>query len=183
LRESGVRPPYVLYVGGHVPRKRLAWAIDVWADATPADVQLVTCGVSAEHVEQFRQRVPEPRRAGFLPLRFVAEEAMPGLYAGAVAVLYPTTYEGFGFPALEAQAMGRPLLMSAVGSLAELVGPSAQVLPVDDRAAWAACLGALAAEPPPPSSAARAWAAGFSWHRVAERIVALYREAGNLPAR
>ncbi|MBK8653204.1 MAG: glycosyltransferase [Haliscomenobacter sp.] len=61
---------------------------------------------------------------------------MAQLYQQAVAVLYPTLYEGFGFPALEAQAVGTPVLFSALGSLIELIGPSAEILPPENLDAW-----------------------------------------------
>jgi glycosyltransferase involved in cell wall biosynthesis len=114
----------------------------------------------------------------FLP--FVEEQDMPALYRGAVAVLYPTEYEGFGFPALEAQAVGTPVLFSPVGSLAELAGPGAELLPPFDLQAWTATVRRLLAGrsvSSVPNMQARAWARGFSWSECARRHLEVYEQA------
>ena len=111
---------------------------------------------------------------------FLAQSLMPRLFQNAAALLYPTLYEGFGFPALEAQAVGTPVLMSALGSLAELIGPGAMVLEPEDRAGW---LGAARAaldqrrERAQPNIDARRWAARFSWGASAAAHRAVYRRA------
>ena len=61
------------------------------------------------------------QRVHFAP--FLEDAELQQLYRGATAVLYPTLYEGFGFPVVEAHAAGVPCIFSALGSLAELVGP------------------------------------------------------------
>ena len=105
---------------------------------------------------------------------------MPRLYQNAAAVLYPTLYEGFGFPALEAQAAGTPVLMSALGSLAELAGPGAVVLEPEDREGWiAAARAAVAAHRAGrrPDETARRWSRRFSWEASAAAHLAIYRQA------
>src|SRR6185503_1788720 len=86
----------------------------------------------------WRDPLPAHLRDLIVALEFVSETEMPSLYANAEAVLYPTLYEGFGFPALESQAAGVPVLMSALGSLTELTGPGAVVVPPHDLPAWVA---------------------------------------------
>jgi alpha-1,3-rhamnosyl/mannosyltransferase len=111
---------------------------------------------------------------------------MPPLYYHANAVLYPTLYEGFGFPALEAQAVGTPVLFSALGSLAELQGPDAIVLSPKDFDAWLGTCRRLLRErnePSLPSPRARAWASGFSWDVSAKRHLDVYRRAASTSAR
>lgn len=105
---------------------------------------------------------------------------MPALYRRALAVLYPTLYEGFGFPALEAQAVGTPVLFSALGSLKELEGPLARVLPPDDLRAWVDTCKEILERPTPEQTAvdaARRWARQFSWSVSARRHVEIYRES------
>jgi alpha-1,3-rhamnosyl/mannosyltransferase len=104
---------------------------------------------------------------------------MPALYQNAVAVLYPTQYEGFGLPALEAQAVGTPVLFSDVSSLSELKGPGAVIMPPNDLDAWVGTcrnLMAARAEAPEPDQTARAWARRFSWDSFAKRTVEVYRD-------
>jgi glycosyltransferase involved in cell wall biosynthesis len=178
LRSNGVREPYLLYFGGEIARKRLDWAIRVLDRLAEPRINLVICGVErAAHARIREQAKPELRdRLLFSP--FIPEGEMPRLYQNAIAVLYPTLYEGFGLPALESQAVGTPVLFSALGSLAELQGPGAVVLPPEDLSAWVdACRNLLAARinGPVPGERARAWARQFSWDTYAARTVDVYR--------
>lgn len=111
---------------------------------------------------------------------------MPRLYQNAAAVLYPTLYEGFGFPVVEAQAVGTPVLHSAVSSLTELQGPGSVVLPVEDLGAWVDACRALVAErgrTPQPNETSRQWARRFSWEASAERHLEVYRRAAGRDGR
>jgi glycosyltransferase involved in cell wall biosynthesis len=137
----------------------------------------VVCGLPSSKVEEWKGYVGDARRGTFLPLPFVDEAAMPGLYAHSLAVLYPTLYEGFGFPALEAQSVGRPILMSALGSLRELVGPGAIVLPPHDKDAWIDACRRVVSSPAHVDAEARAWARTFSWKAVADAFLSAYRTA------
>jgi alpha-1,3-rhamnosyl/mannosyltransferase len=173
----GVRAPYMVYIGGIIPRKRLSWALRVWGHLADARVQLVVCGVDKHCWPEVIAQVAEANRTRLCLLPFVPEEQMPRLYQNAVAVLYPTLYEGFGLPALEAQAVGTPVLFSDVGSLSELKGPAACVLPTDDLEAWVSCCRRLLAERsdcPQPIEAARRWAAQFSWDESARKHLEVY---------
>ena len=171
---------YLLYVGGSEPRKRLEWAVAVLAQVEEPGLRLVACGFGHDEARQARDSLPFGIREHVVFLPFVDEQDMPALYRGAVAVLYPTEYEGFGFPALEAQAVGTPVLFSPVGSLAELAGPGAELLPPFDLQAWSATVRRLLAErfaSPVPNVRARAWARKFSWSECARRHLELYEQA------
>ena len=186
LQKAGIRAPYLLYCGGAMPRKRLAWATEIFAALDNPSLQLVVLGVpEAAHAATRETLAPELRaRVCFAP--FLSQALMPRLYQNAAALLYPTLYEGFGFPALEAQAVGTPVLMSALGSLAELVGPGAVVLEPEDRAGWiAAAHHAVEARRngASPNDMARRWARRFTWEASAAAHLALYRRAaGRLAA-
>jgi glycosyltransferase involved in cell wall biosynthesis len=178
LAEIGIRRPYLLYVGGSNPRKRLNWAIQVLESLVDPRVSLVACGVEKATQEKVREAISDELRPRILFAPFIAEELMPSLYQNAVAVLYPTLYEGFGFPALEAQAVGTPVLFSALGSLAELQGPGAIVLPPDDFEGWVNVCRRLAAhrgQGGMPDERSRDWARGFSWDTCAARHLEVYR--------
>ncbi len=177
LAAQGVRPPYLLYFGGRIPRKRLDWAMQVWGRVAEhdSDLSLVVCGLEADAHAEWRDRAAAHLRDRLHCLDFVAEGDLPGLYAAAEAVLYPTLYEGFGFPALESQAVGTPVLMSAVGSLAELAGPGAVVLPPQDLGAWVAAVETIRRAGPRRDEAARQWARGFSWARAWRSLAEVYR--------
>jgi glycosyltransferase involved in cell wall biosynthesis len=180
LRGMGVSPPYLLYVGGELPRKRAQWAVEVLTAVADSRLSLVFCGLKPESQDRVRAAVRPDVRPRLVFTSFIPDADMVRLYQNAVALLYPTLYEGFGFPALEAQAVGTPALFSALGSLAELQGPGAIILPSHDLNAWVeVCRKLIAerAEKPRPREDARRWARQFSWQVSASRHLDVYRKA------
>ncbi len=120
-------PAYLLYVGNLEPRKNLPRLLQAWAIAQqsiPPEVELVVAGAKGSSL------VFEQCCLGELPPRvqltgYVADDHLPALYAGSLALLYPSLYEGFGLPPLEAMACGTPVVTSANTSLPEVVGDAA----------------------------------------------------------
>lgn len=170
--------PYILYLGGSDPRKRLMWALQAWwTSAASKTTAMVICGVEAAAQESFRRSVPHELHQRLIFAPFIPEEDMPRLYMRASAVLYPSLYEGFGMPVVEAQAVGTPVLFSEAGSLAELKGPGAVVLPIDDLQAWTRAIDLMAQSKPTrygPDRIARAWAQQYSWDAYTDRTLAVY---------
>lgn len=170
--------PYLLYLGGAQPRKRFAWALELLARSGRSDLHLVGCGFGAgtAPVDQLPHELRG--RVHFAP--FVEDAELVALYRGAVAAVYPTLYEGFGFPAVEAQAAGTPILFSPVSSLVDLVGPMAWAVPSDDFAAWQQALSEVltlpAAARAERAAQAIAWARRFSWRRSAQQHHEVYRD-------
>jgi glycosyltransferase involved in cell wall biosynthesis len=111
---------------------------------------------------------------------YVADDDLPTLYGGADALGYPSRYEGFGLPPLEAMACGCPVLVSRSSSLPEVVGDAGILLSPDDSGAWAGALGKLLSA---PTVLAR-WrergperAALFSWEKAARETLEVYKES------
>lgn len=171
---------YLLYLGGRVSRKRFGWAVNVLEGLDCREVSLVACGFSKEEVSLAAEELPESLRERVKFPDFVAEEDMPALYRHAICVLYPTLYEGFGFPVVESQAVGTPVVFSAVGSLQELQGPGTRVLPVDDLAAWISVVNELVSQRVTSGvqdGSAKVWARRHSWDESAKRHAEVYRSA------
>jgi glycosyltransferase involved in cell wall biosynthesis len=175
---QAVTEPYLLYFGGRDPRKRLDWAIDVWQAVAATGVSLIACGLEPDIHDRVRQSIPQNLRDRLILAPFVDEASMPQLYMRAAAVLYPSLYEGFGLPVVESQAVGTPVLFSDVGSLSELKGPGAHVLPLHDMRAWVTAVSAAVnarRDGHHPNEAARRWARQFSWDVYTQRTLAVYR--------
>ncbi len=116
--------PYVLYVGAIEPRKNLPALLDAWKQMK-ADLrtqfELVIAGPPGWSSEVTIARV----RAEATYLGYVPEADLPGLVAGATAFVYPSLYEGFGFPVVQAMAAGVPVVTSNTSCLPEIVGDAA----------------------------------------------------------
>ena len=176
IGERTVTEPYLLYLGGGDPRKRLMWALQAWW-TSGVDAAMIVCGLEGSAHDRIRSSVPRNVQDRLILAPFISEDEMPRLYLRAAAVLYPSLYEGFGMPVIEAQAVGTPVLFSDVGSLSELKGPGAVVLPVDDLAAWTAAIASVlqsGTRGAGPDRIARAWAAQYSWDAYTSRTLDVY---------
>ncbi|MBO0982883.1 glycosyltransferase family 1 protein [Rathayibacter sp. SD072] len=125
--QLGVEGPYFLYMGNLDPRKNvieLCRAASKVFDET--GVPLVVSGAPAWDSEAILRTVKGTR--GVTYLGRVSDEALVPLLRGALAFCFPSTYEGFGFPVVEAMACGVPVICSDRGSLAEVAGDAALVL-------------------------------------------------------
>lgn len=131
LKISGL---YLLSVGSLEPRKNIRRLLEAWRQILPAladDVELVIAGASGDPRVFADAGVPTiPDRVRFLG--YVPDERLPALYSGALALVYPTLYEGFGLPPLEAMACGTPVVTSNNTSLPEVAGEAALLVdPLD----------------------------------------------------
>lgn len=170
--------PYLLYLGGAQKRKRFDWALELLARCGREDLHLVGCGFGAG--TQPLDAIPPALRGRVHFTPFLQDAELVTLYRGAAAAIYPTLYEGFGFPAVEAQAAGTPVLFSPVSSLVDLVGPLAWTNAPLDFEAWLASLQQILQLPAHAraerAEQARAWVRQFSWRRSAERHLEVYRD-------
>jgi glycosyltransferase involved in cell wall biosynthesis len=123
--------PYILFLSTIEPRKNLDALLDAWSGlALGNDFDLVVAGASGWACEKTMARLAS-RPAGVRYLGYVPENELPGLTAGATAFVYPSLYEGFGFPVAQAMAAGVPVITSNTSCLPEVAGDGA--LLVDPR--------------------------------------------------
>jgi glycosyltransferase involved in cell wall biosynthesis len=180
---SGVRPPYLLAVGTRKPHKNLECAVDVLAKlaAHDATLTLVVAGESGphwRHVAARAERLGVARRVR--ALEPVTDDELRALYRGAEALLFPSRYEGFGLPLLEAMSCGTPVIASNATSIPEVTGTAAMLFGPDDAAGMADAvmqLRANAAFRAELIARGLARAAQFSWDRCAEQTEAVLLEA------
>ncbi len=184
-RRLGVGEDYLLYLGGFDRRKNLATLFAAFAivhEALP-ETRLVVAGRLPRRDSAF---APHPRRlmreAGVEAeavhfLGFVAEEEKPALYRGARLFVYPSRYEGFGLPPLEAMACGLPVVGSDAASLPEVIGSGGVLTSPDDVEGIAGAMIQLCIDEAFHArmrAAALREAARFSWETTAERTAAIY---------
>ncbi|HET9222950.1 MAG TPA: glycosyltransferase family 1 protein [Roseiflexaceae bacterium] len=203
----GLPEHFVLFVSTLEPRKNLVrlieafaraadggWGMGVSASPTPIphppspDLHLVLAGRRGwlyEEIFATIERLGLSERVRLLG--FVDDNDLPALYNLAWAFAYPSIYEGFGFPALEALACGVPVVTADNSSLPEVVGdplsspgePAAVLVPAEDVAALAAALGRVVSDTALRArlrEAGLARAQHFTWQRAAQQVLECYRQ-------
>lgn len=173
---------YLLMVGSLEPRKNLSTVLDAW-ERLPAPVRavhpLVHAGPPGWRNEALLARFERlARQGGLRRLGYVGEDDLACLYARAAAVLFPSVYEGFGFPAVEAMASGTPVIAGRASSIPEVVGDAGLLIEPLDADAWTAAIRALLEDPSRAEGLGRRGlerASAFSWAETAARTLAVYR--------
>jgi glycosyltransferase involved in cell wall biosynthesis len=174
----GLPDRFILYLGTIEPRKNLSTLIRAYAKVRPSGVKLVCAGGRGWMYQDVFQTVEELRLSrevifpGFLP-----DDDLPLWYSAAEAFVYPSAYEGFGLPVIEALACGAPTITTDSSSLPEAAGDAALLVPPDNTAALADALERLLHDPALQSDlAARGprQALRFNWRQTACHTARVY---------
>ena len=182
LTALGLARPYLLFVGNPKPHKNLDTVVAAYARArklAPFEAPLVCVGGSSTKDAKIRQRalhlgVGDKVRL----LGQVAEDELAAIYQGATLFLYPTLYEGFGLPVVEAMASGVPVITSNTSALKELADGYAQLvnpLDVEGMAKTIALLMSDADRRARLTALGRERAEDFRWEETARQTLAIYR--------
>lgn len=175
--------PYFIFVGTLQPRKnleRLLAAFDQLAVTHPKPLLALVGGIGWQ-TERLRHALAGIRaRDRVRLLGYVPDDELPALYSGSLALAFPSLYEGFGLPALEAMACGAPVLTSSTSSLPEVVGQAGLLVDPLSTEAIAAGLGRLADDPElrrTLGERGRLRASLFTWEHAAHQTLAVLRAA------
>ncbi len=181
-REKGLPEQFLLYVGTLEPRKNLSLLLRAYARLRAAGGNpppLILAGARGWRCEGLFSQVEELGLRGSVHFPgYISPEELPLWYNAAACFVYPSLYEGFGLPPLEAMACGTPVLSSHAASLPEVVGDAGLLLDPLDEDAWAQELARLLSRPNLQSELAERGldrARRFHWGRAAEETVHVYR--------
>lgn len=174
LQKHGLAKPYLLFVGTSEPRKNLPRVIQAWQlEAQALGFELVLAG--AKGWDNL------PQVDGLRQLGYVSSAELACLYRGASALVFPSLYEGFGLPVLEAYYHQCPVIASRVSSFPEVAGEAATLVdPYEPREIAAGIRQVLSMSPSQKIKLQQAMAqqlTKFSWERAAEETVQVYRKA------
>ncbi len=183
-RDKKLPDRFVLFLGTIEPRKNVPHLIDAFADLVAAgedDICLIVAGGRGWMSEAAFARVEERGMQGRVRfVGYVPEVEKRLWYSAATCFCYPSLYEGFGLPPLEAMACGTPVIVSNSSSLPEVVGGAGVIVPPDDRPALQEALHELLSNPglrERLKARGLARARYFSWAKAARRTVEVYRRA------
>ncbi len=178
----GLPATYLLFVGTLQPRKNVARIVQAYARWRRAegrsDVGLVLAGQQGW--------LYDPRWTsgveGVTLTGYIDEDDVAALYSGALALVFPSLHEGFGFPVLEAMRCGTPVITSSTSSLPEVAGDAALLVNARDEAAIAQAIAQIVADEGLRASlAARGFAQAdrFSWRRAAEQTLRVLEQVAH----
>jgi glycosyltransferase involved in cell wall biosynthesis len=180
----GLTSPYFLYLGGYDARKNVPFLLRVFEKFQAASNKpvnhLVLGGVPDSEIPTLKNQTEALGISGKVRLLgYIEDQDLPLIYLGGQAFLYPTLYEGFGLPVLEAMACGTPVVCSNLPALKELAGKAALMPPPGDWEGWVEALRKLSNHPHLGRELAdqgKDRARGFSWETAAKHTWALYEE-------
>jgi glycosyltransferase involved in cell wall biosynthesis len=184
LDSLGLPGRFVLYAGSLDARKNVGLVLDafegLWREGKRTT--LVLAGQSWFGSGPAEKRIAALRSGGLdiRPLGYLAEPEFYGVMRRATALAFPSRYEGFGLPPLEAMRLGVPCVVSNAGSLPEVCGEAALYVSPDDADGLARALWRVLESPEERrllAEASRKQAAAFTWDRAAENLIQVYRAA------
>ena len=172
LAELDLPDEYIVYPANLWPHKNHERLLDAFAGVAHEGLQLILTGATYGRESQLLAGRERVRHLGFIP-----HAAVPALFRRARAMVFPSLYEGFGAPPLEAMACGCPVASSTRGSLAEMCGDAVLPFEPEDPAAITSAIERITGDEPLRerlTTLGPAHAAQFSWETAARRHVQLY---------
>jgi glycosyltransferase involved in cell wall biosynthesis len=183
LAELSVRRPYFLYVGAVEPRKNISGLLDAFAALSQqsGDTHLVVAGAARDQSAAVARRLREATQHGAaIWIERASSRQLCALYQGALAFVFPSLYEGFGLPVLEAMSHGLPVITSRVSALPEVVGEAGMLVdPYDAEALTGAMARVFDSEERRRWMAARSQARAeeFTMEKTGEGLMRAYGRA------
>ncbi len=176
----GLNSPYLLFVGTVQPRKNLEFLIEAFSKVKTSNLDLIIAGKPGwlyEETYQAPKKYEVEDRVKFIG--FVPTEELPALYTGAEAFVFPSLYEGFGLPLLEAMACGCPVIAADNSSIPEVVGEAGILVKTNDQKAWQKAIKTLISDPKLASEMIKKGyrqAEKFTWDKTAARTIKLFEK-------
>ena len=178
-RDLGLDKPYLLMVGTLEPRKNLPFLVKVYEALKDFQGDLVIAGgLGWKTGPILRAMADSPRKEGIRLLRHMDDRHLSALYEGAAAFVFPSRYEGFGFPPLEAMGRGAPVVAARNSSLPEVLGEACEWVDGFEAEEWAQCIRDVLGNPDRAErlrAAGRTQARKFTWAETARQTWAVYR--------
>lgn len=182
LERAGISRPYILYVGSIEPRKNLNRLLQAFAGLRQWLDKWTLVIVGARNYWKSSPVIQVVEQLGLTDkvifTGFIQEDDLPSIYNGADCFIFPSLYEGFGLPVLEAMACGTPVITSNSSSLPEVAGDAGILVDPNQVEAITSAMRQVLSDPDLAAELRQrglARAAGFTWERTARETVAVYK--------
>jgi alpha-1,3-rhamnosyl/mannosyltransferase len=180
-QKYGIKKPYLLYVGTYKKHKNLVALVKAYAQLPTSIRDTYQLVIVGKHDPRYPE-VPALCRQlrleeAIISLDYVREEDLPALYSGATVFVFPSLYEGFGFPLLEAMACGVPVITSQTSSLSEIAGNAALLVDPQNISAITEAISRVVSEAKLSAHFQEQGlqrAKDFSWFTTAKQVLAVY---------
>lgn len=181
LRRRGIEPPYILFVGTLEPRKNLVLLVRAYRDAIATGLphSLVLAGPMGWHSEGLEAELAKAGPGTIVRTGPLAGDELDAMYRGAAAFAYPSLFEGFGLPVVEAMARGVPTIASDGSSIPEVAGAAAYLVDPRSQKELAVAIERVLVDQALAADMRRdgpKQAATFSWDETARSTIAVYRK-------
>ncbi|MEU8075757.1 glycosyltransferase family 1 protein [Catellatospora citrea] len=176
--------PFILYTGTLEPRKNIKGILDAYEKLAPevrSSYSLVLAGGKGWLDRDIKAQLDSLRHLDIITTGYVPDEDLPALYSGASVFVYPSFYEGFGMPPLEAMACNTPVIVADNSSLPEVVGDAGILVDAHDSAALAHQIERVLGDPALADKLRRKGlvrAKTFTWEASAQRLLAVINKVG-----
>jgi len=180
----GITKPYILYTGTLEPRKNIRSILDAYEklpEHVRASYSLVLAGGKGWLDESIKNRLDELKHLDIITTGYVPDEDLPALYSGASVFVYPSLYEGYGMPPLEAMACNTPVIVANNSSLPEVVGDAGLLVDALDVDSLAQYIEKVLGDPALAGELRRRGldrAKASNWEESARRLLAVISEVG-----
>jgi glycosyltransferase involved in cell wall biosynthesis len=173
--------PFAMTLSSMAPHKNLGLILSIWPTIhrRHPDAVLIIAGGKSQDGALLRRATQEGDQPGVIFTGFISDKDFSALAATCKAFLFPSLYEGFGLPPLEAMACGAVVVASARTSLPEIMATAGKLLDPEDADAWVEALAEAISTPVSPQARQRAiaHAQNFYWEKTASEYTAYYRHA------
>ncbi len=177
--KHGLPERFALYLGSNKPHKNLRGLVEAWLSLPENNAHLVVAGAWDDRYPEARQLAEARGGKAIRWIGRVAENDLPALYSAADAFIFPSLFEGFGLPVVEAMACGTPVVCSNTTALPEVAGDAAMLVDPNDASAIAGALERVLGDEQLRAelrAKGLARAAQFTWERTAARTLEIYRQ-------
>lgn len=180
LAVLGIRSPYLIYVGGYTRRKNIAALLDAWRTISKCypEIQLVLAGPK----QPLEAMVQESDVTRVVAAGYLGRADMPGVLKASEGLVFPSIYEGFGLPPLEAMATGVPVVSTRSGAIPEVVGRAGILAETGEAGAIAQAVMRLLGDRVLADELKKLGperAATFSWQRHGQEMLELYNRVAS----